>query len=44
MSYGKLGNTHLIQKYGFTMPNNQYNSISAQIRLPDDYNWLVTEE
>ena len=44
MSYGKdLPNTHLIQKYGFTIPNNPSNALNIQLPYRD-YQSLLFEE
>lgn len=43
MSYGNLPNSHLIQKYGFTLPDNPIKQ--SIVRLPwRDYNPLLFEE
>lgn len=43
MSYGNLANTHLIQKYGFTLPDNPIKQ--SMVRLPwRDYNALLFDE
>lgn len=43
MSYGKLANTHLIQKYGFTTKNNPVKQ--SIVRFPwHDYSALIYEE
>ena len=45
LSYGaKLSNSHLIQKYGFTLPNNSANN-AVSLMLPyHDYQAVVNEE
>jgi len=43
MSYGRLSNSHLIQKYGFTVPANQYNSVTLMAPY-HDYQAIVNEE
>ena len=43
MSYGRLSNSHLIQKYGFTMADNPYNQLSVTAPY-HDYQAIVSEE
>jgi hypothetical protein len=43
MSYGRLSNTHLIQKYGFTMPSNAFNTLTVSAAF-HDYQAIVNEE
>jgi hypothetical protein len=43
MSYGRLANTHLIQKYGFIVPNNSYNQVAINAAY-HDYQAIVNEE
>jgi hypothetical protein len=43
MSYGRLANTHLIQKYGFTVPNNSYNQVAINAAY-HEYHAIVNED
>ena len=43
VSYGNLGNTHLIQKYGFTVENNPNNSLSCTFPF-HEYESILFEE
>ncbi len=43
VSYGKLSNSHLLQKYGFTTADNPNNSVSMQLPY-HDYQAIVNEE
>ena len=35
VSYGKLSNNHLLQKYGFTTSGNPHNAVSLQLPYHD---------
>lgn len=43
LSYGRLSNTHLIQKYGFTQASNPYNQIAMNAPY-HEFQAVVTEE
>jgi hypothetical protein len=43
MSYGRLSNSHLIQKYGFTTSANPYNQVSMNAPY-HDFQAVVSEE
>ena len=43
MSYGKLSNSHLIQKYGFTEQENAHNQVTLNAPY-HDYTAIVNEE
>ncbi|CDW87175.1 set domain protein [Stylonychia lemnae] len=43
ISYGSLGNSHLIQKYGFTLENNPQNSLTIQLPF-HEHQGLIFEE
>lgn len=43
LSYGRLSNSHLIQKYGFTTNNNPYNQVSISAPY-HDFQSVVSEE
>ena len=43
VNYGNIGNTHLIQKYGFTLEDNPYNSISHTFPMGDFSRYIYEE-